>query len=181
MDYYLHYPIRCKTCNEQIACFAPQYLENIEQGGMTPQESLDALGIMNYCSRISMIAPSRVTFNMENRAAIEGFRRVETVDVADSRTGRITTYNFANCFTREVAPTGDAVIVVPTPDLAPVDAGEGVDLPTDQTNAREVLVPTVVGIPVINPNPTYPDKNLSVGMGISCSVKVLSGRTYLAR
>ena len=78
MDTYREYVVRCKTCNEPIACHAHDY-EELLNAGVTVEDALNELGIMDYCSRIAMMNPSVVAFNMENRAVIEGFKSVDAV------------------------------------------------------------------------------------------------------
>ena len=75
MEQYKEYPIRCKTCNEPLDCYAPTYEALCEQ--MSNQEALDHLGLIAYCSRIAMMNPTFVLFNMENRAVIEGYKDVD--------------------------------------------------------------------------------------------------------
>lgn len=84
METYKEYPIRCKTCNEQLACFADDY-EGLLDTGLTPEEALNELGITDYCSRISMMAPTIVAFNMENREVIEGFKSVDAANEIDAQ------------------------------------------------------------------------------------------------
>lgn len=84
MDSYKEYPVRCRTCNEQIACFAADYEELLETG-MSIEEALNNLGIMRYCSRIAMMSPTIVTFDMENRDLIEGLKGIDAVEGPDPR------------------------------------------------------------------------------------------------
>lgn len=84
MELYKEYPIRCKTCNEQISCFAPIY-EQLLTTGLSEEEALNNLGITEWCSRISMLNPTIVTFNMENREVIEGFKSVDAAQEADAQ------------------------------------------------------------------------------------------------
>lgn len=79
-DYrYKEYPIRCKTCNEQIACYAESYEEYL-RNGLSIKEALDALGIINYCTRNNMMHPTIVPLNMENREIIEGRKAIDVLD-----------------------------------------------------------------------------------------------------
>lgn len=88
MNSYREYPIRCKSCNEQLACYSDEY-ENLvreyaEGGNVTEkhaiEKALNKLGIMSPCSRINMMNPIIITFNNENRELIEGLRNVDTID-----------------------------------------------------------------------------------------------------
>jgi len=79
MESYREYPIRCKTCYEQLSCFANDY-EDLLDTGLSEEEALNNLGIMACCSRIAMVNPTIVAFNMENREVIEGFKSVETAN-----------------------------------------------------------------------------------------------------
>jgi len=55
--------------------------------------------------------------------------------------------------------------------------GEAIDLGV--ANRQEYIVPTTVGLPTINPDPTIPDLIIPVGAGKQ--TRILGGRTYLAR
>lgn len=79
MEFYKEYPIRCKTCGEQLACYAEEY-EQLLESGYSIEDALNELGITDYCSRIGMMNPPIVTFNMENREVIEGFKNVDAAD-----------------------------------------------------------------------------------------------------
>lgn len=96
MEYYKEYPIRCKTCNEQLSCFASAY-EDYLASGLSEEEALNAIGITDPCSRIAMTNPTIVTFNMENREVIEGFKSVDAADEADVRTGNTGRPVFNSC------------------------------------------------------------------------------------
>lgn len=96
MDTYKEYVIRCKTCNEQIACFASDY-EALLSAGASVEEALNELGIMEYCSRIAMMNPTIVAFNMENRAVIEGFKSVDAVLDTDSQEESTSQPIFSAC------------------------------------------------------------------------------------
>jgi DNA-directed RNA polymerase subunit N (RpoN/RPB10) len=144
MQSYKEYPIRCKTCGEQLAAFAPQYealLESIveedriaqiealaiggnpETGTLTrplnelnvAEKALNRLGITEWCSRIAMMNPTIVTFNMENRAVIEGFENVDAAMDAEPQIHSDIQPVFASCKgpTRslQVTPTQQAVPV----------------------------------------------------------------------
>jgi len=88
MNSYREYPIRCKTCNNQIACYASDY-ENLIRNVFAKdsdinetraiEKSLNQLGLMSHCCRIAMMNPTIETFNMENRELIEGIRHVDTI------------------------------------------------------------------------------------------------------
>lgn len=84
METYKEYPIRCKTCNEQLACYADDY-ETLLATGLSVEEALNELGITDYCSRISMMTPTIVAFNMENREVIEGFKSVDAANEIDAQ------------------------------------------------------------------------------------------------
>jgi DNA-directed RNA polymerase subunit N (RpoN/RPB10) len=79
MSSYVEYPIKCITCNEPLAYLAGKY-ESLLREGNTIEEALNMLGITAYCSRISMMNPTFVPYNMENRKVIEGTANVELVE-----------------------------------------------------------------------------------------------------
>lgn len=96
MEVYQEYPIRCKTCNEQIACFASQYL-GLLAAGLSIEAALDELGITDYCSRNAMMNPTFVPFNMENREVIEGFKSVDAAEESDAQVERTSSPIFTHC------------------------------------------------------------------------------------
>lgn len=79
MESYNEYPIRCKTCNTQIACHSDTYISLLAHG-YSREQAANELRLFNWCCRSSMLTPTVVFFNMENRAAIEGLVSVENVD-----------------------------------------------------------------------------------------------------
>ena len=103
METYEEYPIRCKTCNEQIACFAADY-EVLLEAGSSPEEALNQLGITDYCSRMAFLAPTFVAFNMENREVIEGFKSVEAATEADAHHESIARPSFSPCLGAQPTP-----------------------------------------------------------------------------
>ena len=78
MSTYREYPIRCKSCNEQIACHSLRF-EELVLGGQSIEDALNLMGITDYCSRQAFMNPTMVTFNMENRQVIEGQKVVSAV------------------------------------------------------------------------------------------------------
>jgi DNA-directed RNA polymerase subunit N (RpoN/RPB10) len=100
MESYREYPIRCKSCGEQIACYAPDFEQAIEEG-FTPEEALNQLGITDYCSRIAMLNPVIVAFNMENRQVIEGFKSIDAAQEEDIQSGYASQPIFSACMTPE--------------------------------------------------------------------------------
>lgn len=126
MQTYKEYPIRCKTCGEQIAAFAPQYEELLRvivqedriaqmealEGAEQPtigtlnhplnelniaEKALNRLGITEWCSRSAMLNPTFVRFNMENRAVIEGIENVDAAVEADAQKESEIQPIFASC------------------------------------------------------------------------------------
>jgi len=115
METYKEYPIRCKTCNEQIACFSADY-EILLDSGYTFEAALDELGITEYCSRIAMMTPTIVAFNMENREVIEGFKNVEAADEETDQNESISQPIFSQC--RAIQPTDvqmGPILTIPSP------------------------------------------------------------------
>lgn len=138
MESYKEYPIRCKTCNEQIACFASLY-ENHINSGATIEDTLNMMDIMNPCSRQAFMNPSTVNFNMENRKIIEGFETVETATDEDALKESTSQPIFIPCLGGAVqtkAPLVLGVKAAPAPLLLRVQAATpartqiGIGLPT---------------------------------------------------
>ena len=204
MDSYREYLIRCKTCNSQIACFSAQY-EQYLSTGLSIEESLNGMGIKNYCCRIAFMNPTIITFDMENRSLIEGLITIDAATGPDSRTtGSSQTVFGAPMGTGVVLPQptigrnpalpitlgtmvqpviGANVVApqsVPRLALLPLQSDQAVPIPKleDAQAADTFVEPTVPGIPVINVS-TAPV--MTIPVGASKQVTVLNGRTYLAR
>lgn len=163
MDTYKEYPIRCKSCNEQLACYAPDY-EALLEAGSTEEQSLNELGIMAYCSRIAMMNPTIVSFNMENREVIEGFKSVDAANEADAQNESITRPVFNPCMGAGggVIPTVRPVLAAPalTParpePIRTLPNAPGIVQPTTQLTIRPTTGAAAPGIfgqgmPVIRP------------------------------
>lgn len=116
MESYKEYSIRCKTCNEQLACYAPLY-EDLLNSGLSIEEALNQLGITEWCSRISMMNPTIVTFNMENREVIEGFKSVDAATEADSQNESTIRPVFSPCMSTQqtIQQAAPAVRLPPVP------------------------------------------------------------------
>jgi DNA-directed RNA polymerase subunit N (RpoN/RPB10) len=171
MNYYREYPIRCKTCNEQIACFSFAYEELVARG-YSLAKALDEIGITNYCSRISMMNPVIVTYNMERRDLIEGVIpgvgiTTETIQKAPQSTGmRISTQKTNVKMRADIKPLAPT-----TPSSVAISIGVE-DQPATFTE------PIRAGIPTINGD----TKNLEVvDVGAGKKTEILKGQTFLAR
>lgn len=108
METYEEYPVRCKTCNEQIACFSEDYKALIEAGS-TIEEALNELGIMVECSRAALMNPTFVSFNMENREVIEGFKSVDAATDDDAQNESMARPVFTPCLPTQ-SPQGAPVL-----------------------------------------------------------------------
>lgn len=198
MDLYTEYPIRCKSCGEQIACFVKEY-EQLKSTGLTTEEALNSLGIINWCSRVAFMNPTYVTFNMENRDAIDGIVPVSEVEFADTNKPTKNMF-FSSCL--EKSYTGFQTTTLPQPTkvggsslarktgiagsvkssqsiVAPLatEFGGGVELDIKETD--DFKEPEMTGVPTINSDPTFPEQLINVGA--DKQTVVLNGRTYLAR
>jgi DNA-directed RNA polymerase subunit N (RpoN/RPB10) len=111
MDTYREYPIRCKTCNDQLACFSEDY-ETLLENDLSIEEALNQLGIMDYCCRISMMTPTIVPFNMENREVIEGFKTVGAANELEAQTQSLSRPIFTHCL--NLGPNLPTVIATKT-------------------------------------------------------------------
>lgn len=119
MDSYKEYPIRCKTCNEQLACLAEEYEALVSASSI--EEALNDLGLTCPHSRIAMMNPTIVTFNMENREVIEGFKSVEAADEIDAENNSFSQPVFPHCIKENIIGLkpciGDALPVTINPVL----------------------------------------------------------------
>ena len=97
---FREYAIRCKTCNAQIACFAEDYEQSLGTGASV-EDSLNAMGITNYCCRIAFMNPTIVMFNMENRPLIEGLTTINAVKGPNNIKIESTNSKFKACRTEK--------------------------------------------------------------------------------
>lgn len=238
MESYEEFSIRCKTCNNQLACMSYAYKSYLEAQSSV-EEALNALGIYNPCCRIAMANPTIVTFNMENREVIEGFKSVDAAEEADVQTqntgrpvfnscmgvvppaqivnpvGDLGRLNVLNTGRIPATPQGPQVFPQPTqtgiqtigvlqpaiqrlqpavpmvqrieppvqPIIPTVDLNTmepiGVGIPVTAPNTNKFSEPILVGVPTINTDPTVVQPTVFVGA--NKQVRVLNGRTYLAR
>jgi len=141
MDTYKEYSIRCKSCNEQIACFASDF-EDLVSAGLTKEEALNQLGIMAYCSRISFTDPTIVSFDMENRQVIEGFKSVAAATDADAHVESTIRPMFNPCISSPLTlgPISPLLTVLPTPVQPPIQV---------RTQPRSAFMPNKVQLPTI--------------------------------
>lgn len=160
METYEEYSVRCKTCNEPIAHLAPLY-KTLLADGMTIEEALNELDIMNYCSRESMMNPTKVPFNMENRAVVEGFKTVDAVTDADAQEESTAQPVFTACLNTETrqAPVVNAGLTAPQ-ILAGLRAAA---VPGIQSGLRAPVVPGIQPIRTIPNAPGLTGRPGTVG------------------
>ena len=232
MEYYNEYPIRCKSCNEQLSCYSTDFEAYLDAGNSI-EEALNYLNIMNPCSRIAMANPTIVSFNMENREVIEGFKSVDAADESEAHNESTSQPVFSSCLgntapiqsvkpvinflpsnlSPTISPTQPQPLVRPLktgiqtislmkaspnspgpviPQIIPTtvqpiihgiefnnETPIGVGIPVSIQEPKKFEEPTLVGIPIINHDPTIAQPTIFVGH--DKFVRVLNGRTYLAR
>jgi hypothetical protein len=83
--YRKEYPIKCKSCNEQLACYSEKY--EILAKEYRSEQALNMLNIMEPCSRYNMMNPTMILNIKENRNLIEG---LEDIDVIDKFSGELS-------------------------------------------------------------------------------------------
>ena len=150
MRTYREYVIRCKTCNEQLACFSQTY-EDLIANGLTIEETLNNLGIMLPCSRAAMMNPTYVNFNMENRDVVEGLRSVESVEddfvYRDPAKESTTNPIFASCLPPNVGniptiqPVTQRVVAEPAVPVMRIGAMPGMQTLTTLQPVRPPTAP----------------------------------------
>jgi DNA-directed RNA polymerase subunit N (RpoN/RPB10) len=191
MDTYKEYVIRCKTCNEQIACFASDY-EALLSAGASVEEALNELGIMEYCSRIAMMNPTIVAFNMENRAVIEGFKSVDAVLDTDAQEESTSQPIFSACL--GAGTLNPAINPLAAPQLlqntmpgirtqpnAPGQLTGRPQLPGIQTlgQIRPITAPILQGVTGVPIRPIIPDidpeGDQPLGIGIPVNIPEKTG------
>jgi DNA-directed RNA polymerase subunit N (RpoN/RPB10) len=69
---YRWYPTLCRTCGEPLSCYAKEYENLILNVGMSIEEALNSLFLMNPCTRSEMMNPTIKFFNLQNIEVVEG-------------------------------------------------------------------------------------------------------------
>lgn len=141
MDAYREYPIRCRTCNEQIAAYADTY-EGLLSAGLTIEDALNELGIMDYCSRNAFMNPTIVKFNMENREVIEGIKSIDAATEADLAVTIQGIPVFTACMTEITPTTAPQVPVATVTEPAPtLIRRRMIGKPETATNVKPLVKP----------------------------------------
>lgn len=156
MDTYREYPIRCKSCNNQIACHAAMF-EELMSISQDPEDTFAQMNVRNWCCRAAYTNPSVVMFDMEMRSLIEGYEYIKNTSDASGR--RMTKPPLQ----KEPEEAEEERLKVPAP------------LPAE---GEAFKYPTMVGVPTINSDPRA--ALLFADAGI-CRSRILQGRTYLGR
>ena len=192
MKSYREYVVRCKTCNEQIACHSEAY-ESLLANDMTVEEALNSLDIMLPCSRAWMMNPNYVTFNMENRDVVEGIRSVFSVEddfvVEQRNTPSISDPIFASCLApgvnvvqqRVVAPQVTTPIVIAGPTAAQIFTARlraaGMQTITTPQLGRMQPLTNVQPLVVVAPIIPISSSILAAPIGVGIPVNVLEVET----
>ena len=93
--YRREYPIRCKSCNEQLACYSEKYENFSRKYGY--EKALNLLGIMEPCSRYNMMNPTMILNIKENRNLIEGLEDIDVIDkFSETLSFKQCEYNIGN-------------------------------------------------------------------------------------
>ena len=192
MDYYYEYPIRCKTCNEQIACYSEDF-KNYLEATNNVELALDYVGITNWCSRIAMITPIKIKYNLENRALVLGLTTVETDEIPNEE-------NIKFIFNNQEEEEKEESFDLPIFNINNIRKNnkeininntnskkeekilntintEPINLDNDKNNL--FIEPEEVNIPKINDNSIKNENFVFIGNGNYTII--LKGRTYLAR
>jgi DNA-directed RNA polymerase subunit N (RpoN/RPB10) len=181
MEYYKEYSIRCKSCNEQIACFVPDF-ESLKSTGMTEEEALNEIGITETCSRIAFIHPTYVFHNMENRELIEGFKTVDNIETSNPNNSSFLQPYFNPCLDDSKININEKIEENTTFSLVKSLKSkikpliENRELVEDKNETFKY--PTLVGFSEINYNPLIGDEFMDVGS--MKKSKIINGRTYYA-
>lgn len=184
MRTYKEYPIRCKVCNEQIACFAEEYerlvrkynTKNDVTKSLAIEKALNELGIMDPCSRIAFMNPITVFLNVEDRDLIEGTKDTDFIGNKRTRKALPATRDIFEKTTTSISTTSieDRLKITSSNILQERENELAGDL-----LEQEFKYPTIVGTPTINP--ILGIENEIVNVGGKHQIRVLNGRTYLAQ
>ena len=156
---YKEYPIRCKTCNDQIACFSSTY-EDYLGTGMSREDALNGIGLTEWCCRISMMNPPFVAFNLENRQVVEGLKLVDTINYDPMEIEETTNLEkmgqpvFKSCADPEIVPqpvrpqtSGITLNIQPKPSYKFTNPNRPQQLATTTTNVQHIpVVPETIPI-----------------------------------
>ena len=191
MNFYYQYPIRCPSCNEHIACLS-RYFINLVENGTPTEDALNEIGLYKWCSRIAMLNPSPVFFNMENIDVIEGLASVEHSDellYMKSEYKPVKTEGtlvdgeevFEFLAAQGKAPRKKALekqLKFSRGEEVELDIYEGIPV-SEPIEGGGFIEPTIIGIPTINN--ARNDELIIVPVGDRKTTIFLKGRTYLAR
>lgn len=188
-DGYDEFFVRCPSCNEQIASKSVEFRKLLEVG-ISVEESLNKLGVLNICSRISLMSPSYIFHNIENQMVIRGY-----IDVKDNNnfrnSERIYSIYSKDDKDKNLKPSKldeDIInnLVLSEPKrIKKINLNfrnniEYIEKNDDfiNTDDEDIILPTVVNKPTFNPG-RY--GRTFINIGNNKMNEVLTGRTYLAR
>lgn len=187
MQTYKEYPIRCKSCNEQIACFSKRYEQLVRKyttkagvtGSLAIEQALNEMKILEPCCRMAFMNPITVFFNVEDRGLIEGTRDIDILipnrkKILPKVNLKANLLEYNKTTSSSSTTIEDRLRIISEEELQQREEDEA-----GATLSTEFVYPTVVGIPTINPIFGIGDDFVSAGT--ANRVKVLNGRTYLAR
>lgn len=93
--YRREYPIRCKSSNDQIACYSEEYENLTREHGS--EKALNMLNIMEPCCRYNMMNPTMILNIKENRNLIEGLKDIDIIDkFSEDHSFQACEYNIGN-------------------------------------------------------------------------------------
>jgi DNA-directed RNA polymerase subunit N (RpoN/RPB10) len=194
-------PIRCLNCNKPIENLAPKYEKLLEINGGNIKQALDDLNLMRQCCRISMMNPTFIFHDLNDRSLIES-RELEKTKVKEIK-------EIPSLTTGSTGGTGEIrekKVIRPIPGLTkkveqpkiPIEQmrvssipntdkdeifditdaslyNDGMTIYLDDNNER----PVKVGLSTIKEPFKFLEQEVDVGCGYK--VKVLSNRQYLAQ
>lgn len=186
------WPVRCR-CKKPIALYETRY-NRLVQGGVSPEEAFEMLGIDNYCCRGSIMNPFPVTVNIANNPDLIAGKAHLNIDTGRSRpfsraTGEDTP--LPSGLAARVVKTGAGRLEAPAPSGALAkprvriatfgEGGVGQPVVTREYGSSAITArrgPPVVSMDVVPP----PEPEMTMqDVGAGYKVPVLSGRSYNAR
>lgn len=159
-DRYESYPVRCR-CGTPIGQLSMKYKEHLAKS-FTVGNALNAIHLMNYCCRATMMSPVTIFHDITVRAKIEGKTSAQV---------ERTRPRYAPPTARPTAPATASVL---SEELLMLEEIEGAP-PAPSSGATGLSKP---GIPSIGEPKRYDERHLEIAPG--WTAEVLAGRRYLA-
>ena len=183
MNFFIMYPVRCETCNKELA-YLQDDLEQLLAIDPSVEKALNNLGVMRYCCRTNLMNPTSVFYDMENTDVVNGTRNVKEFTNLANPTITPIQIRQPISILQNLPSLGSSILHKSTiPSLSGTPVGTPVAIPIDESRLRNTSnfdIPQYVGVPTINPSKLTNPEVLSVGENNKImTIPILTGRTYI--